>query len=252
VCPGETGVTRDQVNRWRREGLLPDVEQAWPEAFHGSGVRYPTGTCTQIKAAKELFETKTGSILGWELWWRGFPVDERHLCRSHVPGMQSAPDIVSLRALVAGSAAAYFRAWREIPIEWKGLNQRPIPESWRRIGSRTSLFNLAGNRNAAHPINAMLNYAYGILESQVRIKSVAEGYDPTIGIMHESREGSSAFIFDIMEPERPKVDRSVLEFMKSHKRWCRSHEGRPRKHARLFEKHLRILRGMTDQRTPRP
>ena len=32
VCLGETGVTRDQVNRWRREGLLPDVEQAWPEA----------------------------------------------------------------------------------------------------------------------------------------------------------------------------------------------------------------------------
>jgi CRISPR/Cas system-associated endonuclease Cas1 len=119
--------------------------------------------------------------------------------------------------LEAGSAAAYFRAWREVPLQWKGSNQRPIPESWRRIGSRTSLFKLAGNRNAAHPINAMLNYAYGILESQVRIKSVAEGYDPTLGIMHESREGSSAFVFDLMEPERPKVDRSILEFVKSYK-----------------------------------
>jgi CRISPR-associated protein Cas1 len=97
-------------------------------------------------------------------------------------------DIVSLRALEAGSAAAYFRAWREIPLQWKGTNQHPIPESWRRIGSRTSLFKLAGNRNAAHPINAMLNYAYAILESQVRIRSIAEGYDPTLGIMHESRE----------------------------------------------------------------
>ena len=35
----------------------------------------------------------------------------------------------------------------------------------------------------------MLNYAYAILESQVRIQSVAEGYDPTLGIMHECREG---------------------------------------------------------------
>jgi hypothetical protein len=26
--------------------------------------------------------------------------------------------------------------------------------------------------------------------------------------MHESRDGSSAFVFDMMEPERPKVDRS--------------------------------------------
>jgi CRISPR/Cas system-associated endonuclease Cas1 len=51
----------------------------------------------------------------------------------------------------------------------------------------------------------------------MRIECVAEGYDPTFGIMHESREGSSAFVFDLMEPERPKVDRSVLEFVKAHK-----------------------------------
>ena len=63
----------------------------------------------------------------------------------------------------------------------------------------------------------MLNYAYGILESQVRIRSVADGFDPTLGIMHECREGSSAFVFDMMEPERPKVDRSILEFVKPHK-----------------------------------
>jgi CRISP-associated protein Cas1 len=126
-------------------------------------------------------------------------------------------DIVSLRALEAGSAAAYFRAWRKIPLQWKGTNQRPIPESWRQIGSRTTLFSSAGNRNAAHPVNAMLNYAYAILECQARIQSVGEGYDPTLGIMHESRDGSSAFVFDMMEPERPKVDRSILGLVKAHK-----------------------------------
>jgi CRISPR/Cas system-associated endonuclease Cas1 len=34
--------------------------------------------------------------------------------------------------------------------------------------------------------------------------------------MHETREGSSAFVFDMMEPERPKVDRAVLEFVKAN------------------------------------
>jgi CRISPR-associated protein Cas1 len=34
--------------------------------------------------------------------------------------------------------------------------------------------------------------------------------------MHEGREVSSAFVFDMMEPERPKVDRRILEFVKSH------------------------------------
>jgi CRISP-associated protein Cas1 len=160
-----------------------------------------------------------GCIKTLEKSIRRSPAWEQAMKRGYLTRLECNPphDVVSLRALEAGSAAAYFRAWREISLQWKGLNQRPIPESWRRIGSRTSLFKLAGNRNAANPINAMLNYAYAILESQVRIQSVAEGYDPTLGIMHESREGSSAFVFDMMEPERPKTDRSILQFVQSHK-----------------------------------
>jgi CRISPR/Cas system-associated endonuclease Cas1 len=34
--------------------------------------------------------------------------------------------------------------------------------------------------------------------------------------MHEGRDGSAAFIFDLMEPERPMVDRMVLEFIQEH------------------------------------
>jgi CRISPR-associated protein Cas1 len=34
--------------------------------------------------------------------------------------------------------------------------------------------------------------------------------------MHEGREGSSKFVFDLMEPERPRVDRAVLDFVKGH------------------------------------
>jgi CRISPR/Cas system-associated endonuclease Cas1 len=61
-----------------------------------------------------------------------------------------------------------------------------------------------------------LNYAYAALESEIRIKAISDGYDPTIGIMHEGGDGSSKFIFDLMEPERPKVDRKVLDFVKGH------------------------------------
>jgi CRISP-associated protein Cas1 len=61
-----------------------------------------------------------------------------------------------------------------------------------------------------------LNYAYAAPESKIRIKAISEGYDPTVGIMHEGSDGSSKFIFDLMEPERSKVDRSVIEFVKGH------------------------------------
>jgi CRISP-associated protein Cas1 len=61
-----------------------------------------------------------------------------------------------------------------------------------------------------------LNHAYTVLQSRIQIDAVAEGYDPTIGIMHEGRDGSAAFIFDLMEPERPVVDRKVPDFVRGH------------------------------------
>jgi CRISP-associated protein Cas1 len=124
--------------------------------------------------------------------------------------------IIELRALEANCAASYFRSWVGMPIKWRGTSRRPIPENWHFIGQRSSPYHLADNRNAAHPVNAILNYAYAALESEIRIKAISEGYDPTIGIMHEGSDGSSKFIFDLMEPERPKVDRAVLDFVRGH------------------------------------
>jgi len=124
--------------------------------------------------------------------------------------------IIALMALEANAAAAYFRAWKGIQLDWRGLNRRPIPDHWHEIGQRTSSYPFARNHNASHPVNATLNYAYAVLQSQLQIEVIAEGYDPTIGIMHEGRNGSSAFIFDLMEPYRPLVDRKVLEFVKEH------------------------------------
>ena len=125
-------------------------------------------------------------------------------------------NVTELRALEANAAAAYFRAWRGIPIKWRGTTRRPIPEAWKAIEQRTSPFQLAGNRNAAHPVNAILNYAYTALQSEIQINAISEGYDPTIGIMHEPNSGSAAFVFDLMEPYRPQVDRKIMEFIKGH------------------------------------
>jgi CRISPR-associated protein Cas1 len=130
---------------------------------------------------------------------------------------ENPPENISeLRALEANCAASYFRSWVGVPIKWRGTSRRPIPENWHSIGPRSSPYHLAGNRNAAHPVNAILNYAYAALESEIRIKAISDGYDPTIGIMHEGGDGSSKFIFDLMEPERPKVDRAVLDFIRGH------------------------------------
>jgi CRISP-associated protein Cas1 len=140
------------------------------------------------------------------------------VCPSHVHGLEeNSPDtIIELRALEANCAASYFRSWVGMPIKWRGTSRRPLPDNWHFIGQRSSPYHLAGNRNAAHPLNAILNYAYAALESEIRIEAISEGYDPTMGIMHEGSDGSSKFVFDLIEPERPKVDRVVLDFVKGH------------------------------------
>ena len=72
------------------------------------------------------------------------------------------------------------------------------------------------NRNATHPVNSMLNYAYGILENKVRTQVVAAGLDPAIGYFHGSYRETHALVYDLMEPLRPLVDRGVLEFVRRH------------------------------------
>ena len=72
------------------------------------------------------------------------------------------------------------------------------------------------NRHATHPVNAMLNYAYAVLESQVRIATISRGLDPMIGYLHACRRGRVALVYDLMEPLRSRVDRLVLSFVLSH------------------------------------
>ena len=127
--------------------------------------------------------------------------------------------IDELLAIEGQAAFAYFNSWQSLPLQWKGTGRHPIPDDWNRVGQRQSFARKKGrNRNASHPINAILNYAYAVLESHVRIHVVATGFDPTIGFLHSTRRGRGRpdFVLDLMEPRRPIVDRKVLEFVQAH------------------------------------
>lgn len=123
--------------------------------------------------------------------------------------------VEAVRLLEARAALAYFTCWREQPIQWKGTGQKPIPEEWYRCGTRQVVLGTT-NRHATHPVNALLNYAYAMLESEVRLEALAEGLDPTIGYMHARHPGRVALVYDQMEPLRPVVDRHVLSVVREH------------------------------------
>ena len=129
---------------------------------------------------------------------------------------QSFEDMNDIFAIEGECASAYFAAWRGVKLRWTGLSRRPVPDSWFAYSGRASFANggRKENRDASHPVNAILNYAYAVKLSALQMQSIADGYDPTIGIMHVSVPGKPAFLLDLIEPERPKVDAEVLRFIR--------------------------------------
>ncbi len=127
-------------------------------------------------------------------------------------------DLVQLRGIEAFAAAAYFAAWRGLEMSIKPTVRKHVPEEWLAFDARASLANgkRPKNKRASHPLNAMLNYAYGVLQAQLQVRAVSEGFDPTVGIMHHGYRDSPAYVFDLMEPERPKVDAALLRFVTGH------------------------------------
>lgn len=127
-------------------------------------------------------------------------------------------EMTKILKIEGGSAAAYFGAWADIEMQWKSLGRHPVPEQWRSFRTRASILTGSKPKNwkASHPINAMLNYAYAVKAARLQIRTVAEGYDPYAGIMHHNREGFPAFVYDLIEPERPRVDALILGFVRKH------------------------------------
>ena len=128
-------------------------------------------------------------------------------------------DLTSLLGLEGAAAKSYFRAWSGIELRWSKNKKYPIPDEWIRFRTRSALrVGKIKNLKATHPINAMLNYAYGFAVAREHIKVIGEGYDPTIGVMHDLQDKRGyypAFVLDRIEPIRPLVDRAVLRIVTS-------------------------------------
>ncbi|MCY6485485.1 CRISPR-associated endonuclease Cas1 [Clostridium aestuarii] len=59
--------------------------------------------------------------------------------------------------------------------------------------------------------NCMLNYAYGILYSNVENACIISGLDPYVGIMHTDNYNKTAMVFDIIEIYRAYMDEIVFK-----------------------------------------
>jgi CRISPR-associated endonuclease Cas1 len=127
-------------------------------------------------------------------------------------------------SLEAHAASVYWKLWKDVPVRFARRNPQRLgsdgrwrpgrSELWLTFGPRASL--LTGKPfRATTPGNALLNYLYALLASEMTVALLAVGLDPGIGMFHADRDGRSSLAFDAIEAARPHVDHWLLAYLAS-------------------------------------
>ncbi len=234
ILDGSGGISFDALN-WMAEQQIEFVRLNWQGkvANIGNNSAYSAdpklvatqrsiqGTKRQIEIAKWLISAKLENSIS--TLRNSIPKsDIREIAISKlqkgISDIRNSPKLFSISQLLGiegQGAGAYFGAWQGLPLKWAGLKKQPIPADWSEFGTRTMGWRKR-SRAARHPINAMLNYGYGILAHKMRSEIISAGFDPTIGILHGNSGNLIPLVYDLMEPSRPEVDRAILDFATSH------------------------------------
>jgi CRISPR-associated endonuclease Cas1 len=126
--------------------------------------------------------------------------------------LDEARTVVDIRFIEARAAARYWESWQGVSIRFPTREQAKIPAHWLAFDTRRSQLS-ASPRKASGPINAMLNYLYGVLEAEASAAAVRVGCDSSMGILHTDKPVRESFACDLMEPIRPSVDAYVLRLL---------------------------------------
>jgi CRISPR/Cas system-associated endonuclease Cas1 len=80
-----------------------------------------------------------------------------------------------------------------------------------RASAKTGLGALAAEFTArVHPMQALQNYATGIVTARMTRVVIARGMEPCFGFLHDGRK--PGLIWDCVEPFRPELVRAVFGF----------------------------------------
>ena len=118
--------------------------------------------------------------------------------------LDDATDAVQLLGIEAAAASAYWSLWVDVPLRF--VRREQAPEHWRSFGRRNSPLGRKNTRNAVTPANAVLNYLYGVLASEMTIALTGVGLDAGLGIFHTDAARRASLTYDAMEAVRACVD----------------------------------------------
>lgn len=99
----------------------------------------------------------------------------------------------------------------------EGLAAREYFACWSAMLKQQWSFTGRHRRPPTDEVNALLGFAYGLLQVQVTAGVHMAGLDPYIGYLHETTRGQPAMVLDLMEEFRPLIADNLILSVLSHK-----------------------------------
>jgi CRISPR-associated endonuclease Cas1 len=172
-----------------------------------------SGTPVGLEIARALVAAKVSGQLALLNELSACLVDEaRATVEQAQADVNTATHVMTLRLAEAQAAAAYWRAWAELPLRFARRDESRLPEHWLHVGQRSSP--LTGSpRLAVTPTHALANYLYSLAEGEARLALLAVGLDPGLGVMHADQKARDSLALDLLEPLRPEIDHFLLRLL---------------------------------------
>jgi CRISP-associated protein Cas1 len=127
-------------------------------------------------------------------------------------------------SIEAHAASIYWKLWKDVPVRFARRSPQRLGPDGRWRAGRTDLWLTFGPRasqltgkphRATTPGNALLNYLYALLASEMTVALLAAGLDPGIGMFHADFDGRSSMALDSIEAARPHVDYWLLGYLEA-------------------------------------
>ncbi len=126
--------------------------------------------------------------------------------QTKIPNCKSYRDIIGIEAKAGIAYRLYYVSLFDAKYDYR---------SRKNAGRKNK------SRYATNVINALLNYGYSVLYSEIAKNILAQGMDPYYGFYHKSHESEQALVYDLAESYRIIIEFAVLEFSNTEDRWNR-------------------------------
>jgi hypothetical protein len=100
------------------------------------------------------------------------------------------------------------------PARWRSWETRYIGRRQGKLGELEAQFTARG---AVHPMQALHNFAVGVVAARMTRVLIARGLDPAFGYLHDGRKpGRLSLTWGCIEPLRPKLVTAVFGYVGAH------------------------------------